>query len=345
MGGQKTKKRVTYDNDGWQCDVCSNSQTSLRRNGPNNIRMCTACYSKMQREKKKGSTDGVYSERINCGDLVIDSHHYSVRGSRHASAAARKFIEEFARNKGGWDKADGSSRREIIHEQDAVTHQNSDRPIQEAAESVITANLASVPKRTSEELYHLAQSCCAVGNKILRHDGSFTPQTCLSNVTERSRHGHMEPGKLAACGPVQFTPPRTTSEHSYRREHQEPDVLQGAADLLHMMQEQSRNAGKTPPRQTGTSKAHHGAAARGTHLQQFQYSWSDRTSNTVCGNPYPVSTVPVDGGSMDYPFVSEITASHARGVRSHQSVDNRLGSRPYMDLRRTAYHCSSSDFA
>jgi hypothetical protein len=35
QGGHKCKKKTTYENDGWRCDICANSQTSLRRNGPN----------------------------------------------------------------------------------------------------------------------------------------------------------------------------------------------------------------------------------------------------------------------------------------------------------------------
>lgn len=206
------------------------------------IRMCTACYSKMQREKKKGSTDGVYSERISSEDIVTDNHHFTVRGSRHASAAARKFIEEFARNKGGWEKTYGSQKRSSTYDDDIATHQHSSRATQVASGTALATDL-SVPKGTSEELFHLAQSCCAVGNKILRRDGRFSTQRGMIHLSELSR-SHcvaVDQAKLIAgeSGPFHFASSRPPTAHSYRNETEHPDVLQGAADLLHMMKDQS----------------------------------------------------------------------------------------------------------
>lgn len=206
------------------------------------IRMCTACYSKMQREKKKGSTDGLYSERISSDEAVIDAHPFNVRGSRHASAAARKFIEEFARNKGGCEKANGPPKRGSAYDDDVNTHQHSSRATQEAGSTMLTSNLY-VPKGTCEGLFHLARSCCAVGNKILRRDGRFCAQPGALYLSENSRSQHMavDRAKLNSGenGPFQCSSIRPSPACLYRHQSEHPDVLQGAADLLHMMKEQS----------------------------------------------------------------------------------------------------------
>lgn len=211
------------------------------------IRMCTACYSKMQREKKKGSTEGIYSERLSSEEVVFDSHHFSVRGSRHASAAARKFIEEFARNKGGWEKAHGSQKRSSgYEEEDIIAHQLASRATELTAGTAMASNAGqSAPKGTAEELFHLARSCCAVGNKILRRDGRFSTQQGTIYVSETEiSHSESHKGKLTICegGRSDTIATRHSKIHAYRHHSEHPDVLQGAADLIHMMKEQSLQA-------------------------------------------------------------------------------------------------------
>lgn len=39
QGTSKAKKRCAYIDDGWHCDRCLGTQTSLRRNGPNGTSM------------------------------------------------------------------------------------------------------------------------------------------------------------------------------------------------------------------------------------------------------------------------------------------------------------------
>lgn len=339
--------------------------------------MCTACYSKMQREKKKGSTDGIYSERITGDDVVIESHHFNVRGSRHASAAARKFIEEFARNKGGWEKekGDGSQKRETVLEQELLTRHNSSRPTEEAADTVLTTTSMSVPKGTSEELFHLAQSCCAAGNKILRRDGRFTSQQGMIYVTERSRslQGVVEQGTLAVGESRHFrvASANPVGTHSYRHESEQPDVLQGAADLLHMMKEQSMRPGKVylpalwfrrlerllrldnwnlflqivSARGHNRGLNHHDPTSLNTCLGSMRYPWSTRRSTLGCGNSFPVSGRPGDTCMRSFPFASQATARHMVPCVHGHSANNQTLSQQFLDVQSETYHCNSSDVA
>lgn len=340
------------------------------------IRMCTACYSKMQREKKKGSMDGIYSERSS-DDIGTDNHHFNVRGSRHASAAARKFIEEFARNKGGWEKTNGSQKRNSTHDDDLTTHQHSSRATRAASGTALATDL-SVPKGTSEELFHLAQSCCAVGNKILRRDGRFATQQGMIHLSElsRSHQGAVDQVKSITrkSGPLHFSSTIPPVANSYRNEIEHPDVLQGAADLLHMMKDQSFQSQRVRSNHSRiTSQMCHSHNRPALLLQTYSGRQVDYNGNQhdapspdacrgftslvypctrrsdlslVCSAPVPGPGIAIDACSQDISFSSRSAPRHLiRAVHGHIPRSTTTIGQPYLSFRPTAYHCSRNDIA
>lgn len=284
QGASKAKKRSAYTDDGWHCDRCLGTQTSLRRNGPNGMwidcdcprpvlviggttlsfnssahtqssrshtierqrpwhlldstlnfagqRMCTACYSKMQREKKKGEANG-FCERPVAQEPESDSQ-LSVRGARPASTAARKFIEEFARNKGAVETAsarqDGSTRRDIDMEE----------PITQTA-AYGAALLLGAPRGVSEGLFAKAQFGVGLaGAHILQRDPVAASSRTMRYMTDHTYStGNGEDMRasrnLSPDGPYPLAAPwpdSATHSQAQRIDNEDPSVIQGASNLM-----------------------------------------------------------------------------------------------------------------
>lgn len=200
--------------------------------------MCTACYSKMQREKKKGEAG--YCDRPPTQEPEADSQ-LSVRGARPASTAARKFIEEFARNKGASETAsarqDGSSRQDI-HVQEPVSTQHT------AYGAAVL--LGAAPRGISEGLFAKAQFGVGIaGAHILQRDPIIassrtmrymTDHTCSTGNGEEMRMSrNLSPGD----GPYPLAAPWPDFSHGRNIDHEDPSVLQGASNLMLLTQQSS----------------------------------------------------------------------------------------------------------
>lgn len=203
--------------------------------------MCTACYSKMQREKKKGEAAG-YCSQPPAQEPESDSQ-LSVRGARPASAAARKFIEEFARNKGAWETAsvrhDGGSKRDV-EMQDPVNTQT--------AAYGAALLLGGDPRGMPEGLFTKAQFGVGLaGAHIIQRDpmlASSRTYRYMTDHTYSTRNGEdlRASRNLSPDGPYPLAAPwADTSLHSQSRDLdiEDPSVLQGASNLMLLTQQQS----------------------------------------------------------------------------------------------------------
>jgi hypothetical protein len=215
------------------------------------MRMCTACYSKMQREKKKGETG--CNERPSPRECEVESQ-FSVRGARHASAAARKFIEEFARNKGGWDSAvkqEGTPRRE--NGADEQVPANSQGTVHDGT---VLLSVPTGSKGNSEELFHVGHSHAAfvgvglAGARIIKRDPQLASNRTMRYMTDRSRsHTGIgdEPRQrtFSPDGPYPLAAPKAESSHaqSHHLDGEDPNVIQGAEDLMLLMKPKAEQVG------------------------------------------------------------------------------------------------------
>ena len=204
-------------------------------------RMCTACYSKMQREKKKGEVNGCCSQ-LPAQQPESDSQ-LSVRGARPASAAARKFIEEFARNKGAWEtsgRQDGGSRRDVDM-QEAET--------QNPAYGLNVLAGTAAQRGSSEGL--LAKAPFGVrcaGVQLLTSDANHASSRTMRYMTDRTHSSGIAEGRrssrhLSPDGPFPLTAPWADNSflQSQRQDfdHEELSVLQGAQTLMLLQQQSS----------------------------------------------------------------------------------------------------------
>lgn len=199
--------------------------------------MCTACYSKMQREKKKGEVG--YCERLPAQEPEADSQ-LSVRGARPASAAARKFIEEFARNKGAWDtsRPDGGARRDSEMEE----------PVNTQTAAYGAALLLGAPRGMSEGLFTKAPFGVSLsGAQLLQRDPILASSRTMRYMTDHTYYtGNGEEMRrsrnLSPDGPFpQAAPwPDSSLNGKVRQlDNEDPSVLQGASNLMLLTQQSS----------------------------------------------------------------------------------------------------------